>query len=1037
MIHRIVQFALNQRFMVLMLTAFIVVVGVVSFERMPVDAYPDLSPPMVEIITQWPGHAAEEIERLVTLPIEVEMNGVPKLVFMRSISLYGLSDVILTFEDDADNYFVRQVSFERLSNANLPSGVTPSLAPLFSPSGLVYRYVIESPDHTPQELKTIEDWVLERAYRSVPGVADDSGFGGTVMQYQVLLDPARIYGYHLGVPQVIQALAANNANAGGGFYSQGGQFYYVRGLGLARDNQDISNIVVTSNNGAPVRIKDVGEVTIGHAPRLGEFGYVEKSLNNSKDNDDAVEGVILMRRGEQTQEVLKRVEAKTEQLNREVLPTDVKVRPYYDRSELVRLTTDTVENNLLRGMVLVLVVLIFFLVSVRAAVITALTIPVALLFSFILLHARGVSANLLSIGAIDFGILIDGTVVMMENIYRELGLRQGQPYKLHEVIVAAARDVDRPIFYSVAVIIAGYLPIYVLSGPSGLLFHPMADTMSFALIGALVLTLTLVPVLASYWFKSGVRERTNRAYEWIKREYGGELDWCLDHPKVSMLVAVLIFGATLLLVPTIGGEFMPHLDEGALWVRATLPYTISFEEASKIAPEIRKILMSYPQVTVVGSELGRPDDGTDPTGFFNCEFYIGLKPYKDEAWKSAGGIHNKQELIDSIRAKLESYPGIIFNFTQPAEDAVDEALTGLKSALAVKIYGADLNVLQDKAVQIKNALARVPGFTELTVVRELGQPSLLVDVNREKIARYGINVADVEAVVQAAVGGQAATQVIQGEKLFDLVVRMQPQFRSSERQIGNLLVGTPTGQQIPLSQLARISQGNGASFIYRENNSRYIGIQYSIVGRDLERAVADGQQAVRRAVTLPFGYRLEWGGEYSEFLAARAQLDIIGPLTVVLIFLILFALYGNFKFPVIVVLSVVLTEPVGALLALKLTGTPFSVSSILGLLVLMGVSVETAVIDASYINKLRLEGQEIRKATFEASMVRLRPIMMTALVACLGLLPAAFSHGIGSDSQRPFAIVIVAGLVSRLFLGRIVSPVLYQMVAREGDVLQV
>jgi len=1037
MIHRIVQFALNQRFMVLMLTAFIVVVGVVSFERMPVDAYPDLSPPMVEIITQWPGHAAEEIERLVTLPIEVEMNGVPKLVFMRSISLYGLSDVILTFEDDADNYFVRQVSFERLSNANLPNGVTPSLAPLFSPSGLVYRYVIESPDHTPQELKTIEDWVLERAYRSVPGVADDSGFGGTVMQYQVLLDPARIYGYHLGVPQVIQALAANNANAGGGFYSQGGQFYYVRGLGLARDNQDISNIVVTSNNGAPVRIKDVGEVTIGHAPRLGEFGYVEKSLNNSKDNDDAVEGVILMRRGEQTQEVLKRVEAKTEQLNREVLPTDVKVRPYYDRSELVRLTTDTVENNLLRGMVLVLVVLIFFLVSVRAAVITALTIPVALLFSFILLHARGVSANLLSIGAIDFGILIDGTVVMMENIYRELGLRQGQPYKLHEVIVAAARDVDRPIFYSVAVIIAGYLPIYVLSGPSGLLFHPMADTMSFALIGALVLTLTLVPVLASYWFKSGVRERTNRAYEWIKREYGGELDWCLDHPKVSMLVAVLIFGATLLLVPTIGGEFMPHLDEGALWVRATLPYTISFEEASKIAPEIRKILMSYPQVTVVGSELGRPDDGTDPTGFFNCEFYIGLKPYKDEAWKSAGGIHNKQELIDSIRAKLESYPGIIFNFTQPAEDAVDEALTGLKSALAVKIYGADLNVLQDKAVQIKNALARVPGFTELTVVRELGQPSLLVDVNREKIARYGINVADVEAVVQAAVGGQAATQVIQGEKLFDLVVRMQPQFRSSEREIGNLLVGTPTGQQIPLSQLARISQGNGASFIYRENNSRYIGIQYSIVGRDLERAVADGQQAVRRAVTLPFGYRLEWGGEYSEFLAARAQLDIIGPLTVVLIFLILFALYGNFKFPVIVVLSVVLTEPVGALLALKLTGTPFSVSSILGLLVLMGVSVETAVIDASYINKLRLEGQEIRKATFEASMVRLRPIMMTALVACLGLLPAAFSHGIGSDSQRPFAIVIVAGLVSRLFLGRIVSPVLYQMVAREGDVLQV
>jgi cobalt-zinc-cadmium resistance protein CzcA len=659
----------------------------------------------------------------------------------------------------------------------------------------------------------------------------------------------------------------------------------------------------------------------------------------------------------------------------------------------------------------------------------------ALLFSFIILHARNIPANLLSIGAIDFGIIIDGTVVMVENIYRELGLRHGTDYKLNDVIIAAARDVDRPIFYSVAVIIAGYLPIYVLHGPSGMLFHPMADTMSFALIGSLILALTLVPVLASYWFKAGVKEKANRAYEWIKREYASELNWCLDRPKLTMLIATAIFAATLLLVPYIGGEFMPHLDEGALWVRATMPYTISFEEASKIAPQIRQILMSYPQVTVVGSELGRPDDGTDPTGFFNVEFYVGLKPYKDKAW--AGPLHTKAQLTDSIRSRLEAFPGIIFNFTQPAEDAVDEALTGLKSALAVKVYGSDLNVLQDAALRIKDTLARVPGFRELTVVRELGQPSLLIDVDRAKIARYGINVADVEAVVQAAVGGQAATQVIQGEKLFDLVVRMRPQFRESAQEIGNLLVGTPAGQQIPLKQLADIRQGNGASFIYRENNSRYIGIQYSIVGRDLERAVADGERAVRKAVPLPPGYRLEWGGEYSEFLAAKSQLSVIGPVTVLLIFLILFALYGNFKFPVIVVLSVVLTEPVGALLALKLTHTPFSVSSVLGLLVLMGVSVETAVIDASYINKLRLQGDEIRKATFDASLVRLRPIMMTALVACLGLLPAALSTGIGSDSQKPFAIVIVAGLISRLFLGRIVSPVMYKMVAREGDVLQV
>ena len=1028
MIHRVVQFALRQRFLVLTLTLFVVAAGALSFQRMPVDAYPDLSSPMVELITQWPGHASEEVERLVTLPLELAMNGVPNMVVMRSITLYGLSDVRLTFEDNVDPYFARQVVFERLSDAQLPSGVTPSMAPLFSPSGLVYRYVLESPDRSPQELKTFEDWVIERAYRQVPGVADDSGFGGTTMQYQVLLDPARIYSYHISVAQVLAALSANNSNAGGGFYSQGGQFYYVRGIGLVQTTEDIGNVVVGSNNGVPLRVRDVGEVAIGYAPRLGEFGF--------QNNDDAVEGVILMRRGEQAQNVLKGVEQRTEELNHGLLPPDVKVRPFYDRSDLVRLTTDTVEGNLLRGMVLVLIVLVFFLVSLRAAVIVALTIPLGLFFSFILLHAEGIPANLLSIGAIDFGIIIDGTVVMMENIYRELSERRGQNYNLQEVIIAAARDVDRPIFYSVAVIIAGYLPIYALSGPAGRLFHPMADTMSYALVGALIFTLTFVPVMASYWFTRGVKEKTNHAYEWIKRTYAHQLDWCLDHPKTTLLAAALIFGSCLLLVPFIGGEFMPHLDEGALWVRATMPYTISFEEASRFAPQVRNILMSYAPVTEVGSELGRPDDGTDPTGFFNCEFYVGLRAYKDKTWQQ-GSVHTKQELIEDLEKKLAAYPGVIFNFTQPAEDAVDEALTGLKSALAVKVYGPDLKTLEDKALEVKRVLERVPGFTELTVVRELGQPSLLIDVDRGKIARYGVNVADVETVIQAAIGGQAATQVIQGEKLFDLVVRMEPQYRSSAREIGNLLVPAPAGQQIPLAELAAIREADGASFIYRENNSRYIGIQYSVEGRDLERAVGDAQKAVNAAVHLPSGYVMSWGGEYSELIEAERQFAVIGPLALVLIFLILFALYGNFKFPVTIALGVVMTEPVGALIALKLTHTPFSVSSLLGLLALMGVSVETAVILVSYINKLRLENKDIRTATREASLLRLRPIMMTALVACFGLLPAALSTGIGSDTQKPFAIVIVSGLLSRLLIGFFVNPVLYEIVAREGDVLQV
>jgi heavy metal efflux system protein len=1032
MIHRIVHFALRQRFLVLMVTALMVIAGAWSFRQMPVDAYPDLSPPMVELITQWPGHAAEEVERLTTLPLELAMNGTPHLHVMRSISLYGLSDVRLTFDESVDPYWARQIVFERLSDATLPQGVTPSMAPLFSPSGLVYRYVIESPDRTPQELHTFEDWIIERAYRSVPGVADDSGFGGPTMQYHVLLDPARLYNFHIPVVQVMNALQANNANTGGGFYTQGGQFYYVRGLGLVKSTDDIGEVVVASNNGAPVRVKDIGRVEIGHAPRLGIFGFQDKNKNN----DDAVEGVILMRRGEQTQNVLEAVEQKTEEINNAMLPRDVRIRPYYDRSDLVRVTTDTVEGNLLRGMIFVLIVLVFFLVSVRAAVITALTIPLSLLFAFIFLHLTGEAANLLSIGAIDFGIIIDGTIVMVENIYRELSERYGQEYSLTEVLLHAAKDVDRPIFYSVAVIIAGYLPIYALSGPAGKLFHPMADTMAFALVGALLITLTLVPVLAAYWFRSGVKEKQNRIFNWIRDGYAGRLEWCLDHPTTTIFATLLIFGSTLLLIPYIGGEFLPHLDEGALWVRATMPYTISFEDAAKFAPEIRSIFNQYPMVTVVGSELGRPDDGTDPTGFFNCEFYIGLKPYKDKAW-SQTSIRNKAELEKDIQHKLDAYPGVIFNYTQPAEDAVDEALTGLKSALAVKIFGPDLDVLEKKAVEIRNVLARTDGFKELTVVRELGQPSLIVDADRQKIARYGINVADVEAVVQAAVGGQAATQVIQGEKLFDLIVRMEPQYRSNARDIGNLLVPAPAGQQIPLSELATIKQASGASFIYRENNSRYIGIQFSVEGRDLEGIVHRGQAGVAKNVRLPEGYRLDWGGEYSELLEAKSQLYVIGPLAVFLIFMILFALYGNLKFPISIALGVVLTEPVGALIALKLTHTPLSVSSFLGLLALLGVSVQTAVILVSYINKLRLEGRTIREATREAALLRLRPIMMTALVACLGLLPAAMSTGVGSDTQKPFAIVVVAGLISRLVLGFFVNPVLYEAVARDADRLQV
>jgi cobalt-zinc-cadmium resistance protein CzcA len=999
--------------------------GAHSLRRLPVDAYPDLSPPIVEIITQWPGHAAEEVERLITVPVELGMNDVPQTTTRRSISLYGLSDVILTYQTGTDNNFARQEVFNRLGDLSLPSGVTPSVSPLSAPSGLIYRYVLQSTDRSPMDLKTLEDWTIEPQYKSVPGVADDSGFGGGTMQYQVLLDQTKIAAVGLSAVQVEAALSANNANAGGGFYSQGGQFYYVRGAGRVETLEDIGNVVVAVHNGTPILVKDVGRVVIGIAPRLGEFGYEKQ--------DDAVEGVILLRTGEKTQDVLKRVEAKTKELNDEILPKDVKVVPFYDRTDLITLTTHIVEDNLLRGMLLVVVILIFFLYDFRAGLIVATTIPLALLFAFICLDLQGASANLLSIGAVDFGILVDAAVVMVENIFRQIAERRGTPLNVKDIIRDAAAEVDRPLFYAVAVIVVSFLPIYVLSGPSGTLFKPMADTMIFALVGSLVITLTLLPVLCAAFMRKGVKERRNRIFEAIKSVYAKGLDACLAWPWVTAAASAIVLVLSLLLIPRIGAEFMPQLDEGALWVRATMPYTISFEEASKITPKVRDVLRSFPEVTTVASELGRPDDGTDSTGFFNVEFYVGLKPYSQ--WN--GTYRNKAALIDAINQKLQSFPGIIFNYTQPAEDAVDEAETGLKSALAVKVFGSDLNTLEQRGKSIKKVLEHVRGIRDVTLVQELGQPSLSININRAKIARYGLNVSDINGVIQTAIGGDVATQVVQGEKQFDLVVRLEEKYRNNPEEIKNILVTTPDGQQIPLKEFADIQETNGASFIYRENNSRYIGVQFSVEGRDLAGAVEDAIQQVNDKVKLPQGYRLDWGGEYTEYTASRAQLNVILPLTLALIFLLLFTLYSNFKFPFITVLGVLLSAPVGGIVALWITGTPFSVSSGIGFLALFGVSVQTAVVYISYVNELRRGGTSLADAIREGAILRLRPIMMTALVAALGLLPAALATGVGTDTQRPFALVIVSGLFTRLLISVFLMPVLYALVARPDDRLEV
>ncbi|MEO8479748.1 MAG: CusA/CzcA family heavy metal efflux RND transporter [Gemmatimonadota bacterium] len=1024
-IHRLVRMALDHPWIVLSLAAILTAVGAWSFSRLPVDAYPDIAPPIVSVGTQWSGQAAEEVERLITVPIETAMNGLPGIQVIRSVSLYGLSSIDLTFSDGTDNYFARQQVFERLRDVELPDGVEAGVEPLSSVSGLVYRYVLQSPDRSSMELKTLQDWVLPKAYKSVPGVADLSGIGGQTMQYQVVVDPIRLAGAGLSVPMVAEALANNNGNAGGGFYSEGGQFYYVRGLGRLERPEDIGNVVLAVKDGTPVLVRDVARVEIGHAPRLGQFGF--------NGEDDAVEGIVLMRVGEQAATVLKGIQAKTRELNTSILPPDVKVHAFYDRSDLIDLTTRTVEANLVRGIALVVVVLIFFLFDLRAGLIVAATIPLALLFAFICLDIRSIPANLLSIGAIDFGILVDGAVVMIENIHRALARRHGTSFAIREVIAEAAREVTRPIVYAVAIIVAGFLPIYALSGPSGRLFAPMADTMIYALIGALILALTVLPVLAMLLLRRGVAARRNRPFEWVRSHYASWLDRSLRVPRTIIAGSTAIFVGALLLTAGIGAEFMPHLDEGALWVRATMPSTISLDASSRIVPEIREVIRSFPEVTDVGSEHGRPDDGTDATGFFNAEFFVGLKPYDN--W--TGPRHTKADLIAAINTELQRFPGVEFNYTQPAEDNVNEVETGLKSSLAVKIFGDDLQVLEEKGHDVADILGGVPGVDRVSLVHELGQPALTVQLDRSALARYGLNVADVNAVIESAIGGLAATQIVQGEKLFDLVVRLEPQFRESPDQIGAIPVATPEGGQVPLRELGTIATADGASFIYREDNARYIGVQFAVEGRDLAGAVEEAQRAVATAVTIPTGYRIVWGGEYEQYTASKAQLTVILPLTVALILILLFALYRNLTFPLITVIGVVLSAPVGGVIALWLTGTPFSVSSGIGFLALFGVSVQTAVVYISRANELRRAGQGIAEATREAALDRFRPIMMTALVAALGLLPAALSAGVGADSQKPFALVIVGGLFSRLLISVFLMPVLYLVSAREGDRLEV
>jgi cobalt-zinc-cadmium resistance protein CzcA len=1052
MIRKLVDFALNNRFVVMALVVLLVAWGIVSFHNLPVEAYPDIADNYVTVITQWPGRSAEEVEQQVTVPVEIVMNGIPHLTHLRSESIFGLSYVLLIFDDQSENDWNRQKVLERLSQVTLPQGVQSQMGTDWSTVGQIYWYTLRStnPKYDLTELRSIEDWTLVKEFKKVPNVVDVSDFGGTVREYQVRVDPSKLVSYGLSISQVEQQLANNNINAGGSFVETGLQQMNVRAIGLFTNVQDIEQTVLTTKSGTALRVKDIAVVQQGPKIRLGHMARANH-MENGKiiDEPDVIQGVVLLRKGADAGPTLDAIHAKVKELNELLLPPGVKIIPMLDRADLLHYTLHTVEHNLAEGMILVTILLFLFLGNARAAFIVALTIPFSLLFASIWLDVSKIPANLLSLGALDFGMVVDGAVVMVENIVRHLSHRQNgaassggetPPRRITQIVKSpgeaireACHEVQRPVFYAIAIIITAYMPIFTLERVEGRLFKPMAWTVAFALLGAMTFSILIAPVLCGVFFSRGVKEWRNPVMSYLTQRYRFAVRWAIEHRRVTAGVALACLCVSLYLAfgPLIGAEFLPHLDEGAIWARGTLAASTSLTEGSRFADQGRIIFASFPEVTTVVSQSGRPDDGTDTGGFGNTEFFVDLKP--KEQWRPVFR-QDKEELIAAMNRALVVMPGAFWNFSQPIEDNVNETISGTKGGLAVKIYGSDLYTLEQKGDEMVTAMQHIPGIEDLGIQRDTGQPNLDFTIDRKAAARFGINVADVQDAVQTAVGGNAVSQVLQGEARYDVVVRFQEPYRNTPEAIAKVRLLSPSGERVSLEQLTKIEVKDGAYDIYREEGSRYVAVRFSVRGRDLGSTVADAIKAVGDKVKLPIGYHIDWAGEYESQKRAQARLAVIVPITILVIFIILYSMFRSGKWGLLI-LCVVVMAPFGGLLALLLTGTHFSVSSGVGFLALIGVSVQTGVIMLEYINQLRAKGYTVVDAAVEGAVLRLRPIMMTMLVATFGLLPAAMSHAIGSDSQRPFAIVIVGGLVGALLMSIFLLPTLYVWVARDGDTL--
>jgi cobalt-zinc-cadmium resistance protein CzcA len=1013
-IQGLIAFALHQRFITVALALLLTAGGIVSYTRLPIEAYPDVGDVRAEVITLWPGHSAEEVERLITIPLENELNGIANVTFLRSDTLFGLSNVRVLFADGTDDYWARQQAQERIAQAELPADARPQLGPLSGVIGEIYRYTLESKRMPLIELKALQDWVLEREYKKVPGVADVVSWGGGTKQYQVTVDPARLRAYNLSLKQVFDAVASNNSNAGGGYIAQGDYRVTVRGLGLIRSVEDIEKIVVAAQKGTPVRVRDIGTVGIGHAIRLGVLGRDHE--------DDLVQGIVLMRKNENPGQVIEGVKRKTAEIQR-LLPAGVELRPYYSRDRLVKTTVTTVLRNLLEGAGLVVILLTLFLYNVRAALIVALTIPLSLLFAFIFMDLRGIPANLLSLGAIDFGIIVDGAVIMTENIVRHLAHRKPEGPRVLREVQHAAVEVARPLTFAVLIIMTVYVPILTFQRIEGKLFRPMAVTIALAVVGALVLTLTLIPVLCSLLFRRPPAERESPLLRGLRAPYAPALRWCVRRPLVPIAAAAGGLVLSLFVFTLLGKEFLPELDEGDLWVRTQFPVGISIEAVSPYVREIRERLLTFPEVRVVVSQLGAPDDGTDPEAPDNVEFYVGLKPR--EEWRTTT---NKERLIELMNASITTLPGFTTNFSQPIKDNVDEALAGTKGELAIKLYGPDFFVMDAKAKEIANVLRDIRGVTDLDYDHAPGQPQLQIVVDRGAASRFGINIQDVQDAIEAATKGRVVSEIFERERRFGLVVRVAP---SADPVAGlrDLTISAPSGERIPLSQLAEFVKTVGLAEIWREGNVRRLAIKWSVRERDMGSLVTEAMQKIEAAVKLPEGYQLVWSGRFEDQQRALARLSVIVPLVVFIIFILLFGAFQSVGDALLIMLNLPFAI-IGGTLALYLWGTSFNISAAVGYIAVFGVSVLNGVVLVSSIRHAFDEGLPFRDAIIRGCAIRFRPIVVSAIVAIVGFLPAALSRGIGAEIQRPLARVVIGGLISSTILTLLVLPAVYALFAR-------